>query len=123
HAANTVACRGEVVALPAGSYASLWLLGAAVEGDQRAQTFTLTYADGTTEPLSQNLSDWYTPQRFPGESRAGPMACRHVANGAKDARTFYVYSYGFPLKSEKTVRSLTLPDNVNVKILAITLAN
>jgi hypothetical protein len=119
--ANTVTCKGETVALPAGNYAGLWLLGAGVEGSQSEQTFTLTYTDGATEPLIQNLSDWFEPHSFSGESRAVKMAYRNMADGSKDRRTFYVYSYGFSLKSEKTVKSLTLPDNVNVKLLAITL--
>jgi hypothetical protein len=123
NAANTVACRGQVIALPAGSDASLWLLGAGVEGSQMAQTFTVTYTDGTTERLIQNLSDWFVPQSFPGESRAFKMAYRNMANGVKDARTFYVYSYGFTLNGAKIVKSITLPDNPNVKLLAITLAN
>jgi hypothetical protein len=122
-AANTVACKGQVIALPAGNYASLWLLGAAVEGPQTAQTFVVTYADGTTAQLVQNLSDWFQPQSFPGESRAVKMAYRNMANGARDGRTFYAYSYGFSLDAAKAVKSITLPDNANVRLLAITLAN
>lgn len=122
-AANVVSCRGQVVPLPAGSYSSLWLLGAAVEGNQRGQVFTITYTDGTTDQLAQNFSDWYQPQSFPGEGRALKMAYRNMANGARDARTFYVYGYGFPLNASKTIKSITLPDNEYVKLLAITLAN
>lgn len=119
---DTIACKGQVVALPDGAFTSLWLLGAAVEGSQRAQNFTLTYADGTTETLVQNVSDWFVPGRFAGEIRAVPMTYRNMANGAKDERTFYAYAYGFALKSGKTVKSITLPKNENVRILAITLA-
>lgn len=121
-APNTVSCKGGTVTLPSGSYASLWLLGAGVEGNQMAQTFKVTYTDGTSEDLIQNLSDWFDPQNFPGEGRAVRMAYRNMANGEKDPRTFYVYSYGFPLNSAKTAKSLTLPNNANVKLLAITLA-
>ena len=121
--ADVVSCKGGTVSLPAGSYASLWLLGSAVEGNQMAQPLTVTYTDGTTETLSQNFSDWFLPQGFPGESRAVKMAYRNLPTGGKDGRPFYVYSYGFQLDHTKTVKSLTLPNNPNVKILAISLAN
>lgn len=123
NAADVVSCGGGTVNLPAGQYASLWLLGSAVEGNQMAQPLTVTYTDGTTETLSQNFSDWFLPQGFAGESRAVKMAYRNMANGAKDGRPFYVYSYGFQLDHTKTVKSLTLPNNPNVKILAISVAN
>ena len=122
-AANAVSCRGQVVALPAKPYKSLWLLGAAVEGSQRAQTFTVTYTDGTTDTLTQHFSDWYQPQSFPGEERAVTMPYRNMADGSKDTRVFSLYDYGLALNSAKTVKSLTLPDNSNVKLLAVTLGN
>ena len=121
--ANVVSCQGAEVALPSGNYASLWLLGAAVGGSQMAQTFTVTYTDGTKEILAQNVSDWFTPQNFPGEGRALKMAYRNMAGGERDTRTFYAYSFGFRLDSAKSVKSLKLPDNANVKLLAITLAH
>ncbi len=120
-AANAVTCGGSVLPLPGGRYSSLWLLGTAVEGAQRAQTFLVTYTDGTHEELSQNLSDWFQPQDFPGESRALRMAYRNQSTGAKDGRPFYVYSYGFPLPGTKIVQSLTLPRNASVKLLAVSL--
>ncbi len=123
NAADVVSCQGQTVSLPSGSYASLWLLGSAVEGNQKAQTFIVTYTDGSTEDLVQNFSDWFQPRDFPGESRAVPMAYRNGASGAKDARTFYVYSYGFPLNHAKTVKSVTLSHDEYVKLLALTLAN
>ena len=51
------------------------------------------------------------------------MPYRVTATGLKDTRPFYVYSYGFPLNPAKTVQSITLPSNENVKLLAVTLAN
>lgn len=123
NAADAVSCQGQTIALPSGSYASLWLLGSAVEGSQKAQTLTVTYTDGTTDELVQNFSDWFQPGHFPGESRAFPMDYRNMADGAKDSRTFNVYSYGFLLKRAKTVKSVTLPQDAYVKLLALTLAN
>jgi hypothetical protein len=50
------------ITLPAGNYAMLNLLGTAVNGNQAAQTFIVTYTDGTTSSFTQGLSDWHTPQ-------------------------------------------------------------
>ena len=122
-APDLIACHGQVIPLPAGTHASLWLLGSAVEGSQMAQTFTVTYTDGTTEALVQNMSDWFLPSGFPGEGRAVRTPYRLTARGTKDPRAFYVYSYGFKLDGAKTARRLTLPDNENVKLFAVSLAN
>ena len=123
NAPDLVACHGAVVALPTGRYASLWMLATAVEGNQMSQVFTVTYTDGSTDTLAQNFSDWYSPGRFPGEGRAAPLPYRLTADGVKDTRTFYVYGYGFHLDPAKTVKSVTLPNNPFVKVLAVSLAN
>ncbi len=122
-APDLIACHGQVIPLPTGSHASLWLLGSAVEGSQMAQTFTVTYTDGTAGALVQNMSDWFLPSGFPGEVRAVKTPYRLTARGAKDPRSFYVYGYGFKVDGTKTVKSLTLPDNENVKLFAVSLAD
>ncbi|RYG63313.1 hypothetical protein EON80_21490 [bacterium] len=108
---------------PAGKFSTLWLLGAAVEGNQKNQELTVTYTDGSTQTLFQNFSDWYTPQRFVGESRTIPMSYRNMADGTRDPRRFNVYKYGFNLDKNKDVASVTLPKNPLVKILAVSVAN
>ena len=119
---NVVAANGESVALPAGKFGSLWLLGAAINGVTRGQSLVVTYDDGTTQSLAQNFSDWFAPQSFPGESRALKMNYRNLADGTRDARPFALYAYGFALDPTKTVRSLSLPRNRNIRIVAISLA-
>ncbi len=119
---NIVTANGATVNLPSGKYASLWMLGAAVEGGQRAQEFVVNYADGTKQTLVQNFSDWYAPQSFPGETRAIKTEGRVMMDGTNDPRSFSMYSYGFALDANKTVQSLTLPNNPNVKIAGISLA-
>ena len=120
---NVVAARGNILALPQKKATTLWMLAAAVEGSQNAQEFTVTYTDGTTQTLTQNFSDWYAPQNFPGESSAVKMDYRNMMDGTKDPRPFSLYSYGFALDGSKTVKSLKLPDNPNVRIAAVSLAN
>ena len=59
----------------------------------------VTYTDGTTTRITQSLSDWFTPQNYPGESQALTMGYRVTASGATDNRTFHLYGYSFALNS------------------------
>jgi hypothetical protein len=79
------------------------------------------YTDGSSAPVVQNFSDWYTPQTFPRELEGVAMAYRNLDNGTKDKRTFNLYGYRFGLNPAKTVQSVTLPNNASVLILAGTL--
>jgi len=116
------AVTSQTVALPAGKFTSLKILATAVNGGQELQTFAVTYADGTSSPFTQSLSDWVAPRTFPGESVAVSTPYRLTADGSKDSRTFHAYAYSFALDRNKVVRSVSLPDNRNVLVLAMTLA-
>ncbi|MGA2889946.1 MAG: protease pro-enzyme activation domain-containing protein [Terracidiphilus sp.] len=107
------------ITLPSGKYSTLNLLATGVNGNQTAQTFTVTYTDGTTTAITQSLSDWYTPQSYSGESTALIMAHRDTSSGTEDNRTFNLYGYSFAINSSKIVQSLTLPNNRNVVVLAV----
>ncbi len=109
------------ITLPAGKHASVSLLASGVNGNQTRQSFVVTYTDGTTSTFTQSLSDWYTPQSYAGETKAVTSSYRNHYNGTKDSRTFYLYGYTFSLNSAKTVKSIKLPSNRNVVVLAITL--
>ena len=49
------------------------------------------------------------------------MAYRDVWSGTQNAGTFDLYAYSFTLNATKTVASLTLPNNANVVVVAVTL--
>jgi pro-kumamolisin-like protein len=115
------AVSGKTVALPAGQFAGLKVLATGVNGNQLSQVFKVTYTDGTVSTFTQSLSDWFTPQSFPGEAIAMTMPYRDNAAGQIDYRTFYLYEYIFALNASKTVASVTLPNNRNVVALAATL--
>jgi len=118
---DAIGCTGQSVALPQGQYSALMLMGTAIQGNQTSQTFTVHYTDGTSTPFVQNLSDWFTPQRYPGEAEAVAMAYRNSSNGTEDNRTFNLYNYRFALDAAKTVQSINLPNNSKVVVLAATL--
>jgi len=119
---NVVACSSQTVNLPAGKYASLQLLAAAVNGDQASQTFTVAYSDtDAAQTITQSISDWFTSEGYSGETQVVKMDHRNQSDGGKDDQEFNVYGYSFSLNATNTVKSLKLPDNVNVRVLAITL--
>jgi hypothetical protein len=121
-AGGTSGVSGSTLALPAGNYSTLDLLAAGVRGNQVNQTFIVTYTDGTTTRIQQSLSDWARPQNYSGESKAVTMAYRITSRGTTDnTGPFYLYGYSFSIDSTKTVKSLTLPANRNVVVLASTL--
>jgi hypothetical protein len=51
------------------------------------------------------------------------MGYRDMYDGTKDSHTFYMYLYSFALDPTKTVKSIKLPNQGNVKILAIDLVS
>jgi len=108
------------IPLPEGNYDTLNLLGSAVNGKQANQRFVVTYTDGTTTTITQSLSDWWgPPQNYAGESQAGQMPYLITPSGATLNVVVQVYGYSFAINSAKTVKSLTLPNNRNVVVLAI----
>jgi hypothetical protein len=116
---NAVTSR--TIPLPAGQFSALNLVGTAVNGNQTSQQFTINYSDGTVVSFVQNMSNWKTPANYTGETAALAMPYRDRYTGLPDNRTFYIYSYSFITDKTKTIRSVSLPGNSNVLILAATL--
>ena len=112
---------GRTVTLPAGRFASLKVLAIGVNGNQELQTFTVTYADGSSSSFSRTLSDWASPGNFNGESVAFNLPYRLVADGSRDTRTFYGYAYSFNVDPHKEVHTISLPSNRYVLVFGVTL--
>jgi predicted alpha-1,6-mannanase (GH76 family) len=112
---------GQKIPLPVGRFTTLQLLATAIGGEQTAQPVIVTYTDGTTSQFTQSFSDWFSPSNNANETNAVVMQYRNDANGTQDNRPFTLYGYTFVLRSDKIVKSLTLPDNHNVVLLAATL--
>ncbi len=120
-APDAVSGNGKTIVLPAGKFSTVLILGTAVNGTQAAQAFKVTYTDGTSATLSQNMSDWFKPQPNPGETQGVVLAQRNNSKGARDNGPFYVYDYSVALNNAKTVASFTMPANKNVRVLALTM--
>lgn len=124
NAADAVSCAGQTISLPAGQFNSLQILGTAVDGGQSTQTFIVTNTDNSTSVITQSFSDWANPQYYSGESIVVGMPYRNNGGGSKDIFTVVnLYNYNLTLDQTKTVKTLTLPNNNDVVILAVALAN
>jgi predicted regulator of Ras-like GTPase activity (Roadblock/LC7/MglB family) len=121
NASNVVYGSGQVITLPSGQYSTLQMLAAGVNGSQTSQTITVTYTDLTTSTFTQSFSDWYTSQGYSGESIAKSMSYHDTYTGGS-SNSVDLYGYSFALNSAKTVKSVTLPNNANFVVAAITLA-
>jgi len=128
---DAISAAGQTITLPSGQFTTLQLLATGVDGPVLAQTFTVTYSDGTTSKFTQNFSDWCNcssstpgPGQQPNESFAVVMPYRDSATAAPDNRVFNLYEYTFVLNSSKTVQSLILPAQTSkgsVVVLSATL--
>jgi hypothetical protein len=112
------------ITLPSGQYNTLEILAAAVNADQKGQTLTLTYTDNSTVSFTQSYSDWFTgTSLYSGESVAVAMTFENTWNGSTRVNPTFVYGYSYAIDPNKTVKSLTLPANRNVVVLAVALAS
>ena len=118
-AGKASATSGATIAIPAGSYASVELLATGVNGNQANAAFTLNYSDGTRSTLTQSVSDWFTPQHYAGESIALTMAYRLTSAGARQNGPVYLYGYTFLVPAGKTLKSVGLPNDRNIVVLAL----
>ncbi len=118
---NVVQANGQKITLPTGVFSSLGMLACATGGSQAAQNFRLNYTDGTSTVVTQSLSDWYGSQGYAGESIAISLAYRAFKDGTSQYFQGFLYGYTLPIDHTRTVSSIVLPNNNNVKILAFTL--
>jgi hypothetical protein len=104
-----------------GSGTVLTLAAAAVNGSQGSQELTLNFDDGTTATWTQSFSDWCSPQYYDNESILSTQSYLNTASGGTNDTTNYIYSYGYVLPEGKTLKSITLPNNADVRLLGAVL--
>jgi hypothetical protein len=123
NAPDVVYCASQNIALPAGRFNTLQILAAAVNGSQTAQTFTVTYTDNSTATFTQSFSDWANPQSYPGEFTVATMPYRDLNTGGTQTLNVTLHGYVIDLDQTKTVKNIVLPNNSDVVLLSIVLAN
>jgi len=119
------------ITLPSVKSDTLEILGTGANGAQASQSIMVTYSDNSTKTFTQTFDDWSTgPVCTPanvctaGESVAVAMPYNDTQYVyPRNDSMYYLYGYSFALDSSKTLKSVTLPDNSNVVVLAVTLVN
>jgi len=122
NALDVVACAGQTIALPADRFNTLQILATGVQGNQTAQTFTVTYTDNSTTTFTQSFSDWANQQSYSGENTVITMPYRN-SSGSSQSLDVSVDAYVIVLNQAKTVKSVTLPNNSNLMLLSMMLAS
>ncbi len=149
---NAVVAKGQTIDLPAGDlptgdlsagrYNRIYVLAASAEGDQKAR-----FKVGS-EKVELNIQDWggfigqwYNRQWSSGDTSGdnyGNMTgltpayikradlawyCSHHHNAAGENISYgYSYLFAYPIDLPAGARSITLPDNDKIRVLAISLA-
>jgi alpha-mannosidase len=141
--ANAVVAKGQTIALPAGRYNRIYLLAASTDGDQKA---AFGVGDKETTLNIQNwggfIGQWDHRQwsskdvsqdnygemtsLTPGFIKRADLAwyCSHHHNAAgKNMSYAYSYLFGYAMDVPVGAKTLKLPDNDKIRILAISVAN
>jgi hypothetical protein len=116
---NALTARGQSLQLPGLRARELRLLGAASSGAVET-TATVTYTDGTTAELPLRFSDWAS-QPQPGEALAVAAPYRYRAGTGREGPAVNIFARTLALDPDRTVGSLTLPDEPRLKLFALTL--
>ncbi|MCE5314320.1 MAG: sugar-binding protein [Armatimonadota bacterium] len=115
---GAVACNGQKVVLEQQACSSMHILAASTNGDVTGD-FLIDYSKDP-QTISIQMSDWSK-----GASHGEKIGCasrhRHTHGGDEAGIPCYLYEYVVPLDSSRTVSSITLPANPDIKIVAITL--
>jgi alpha-mannosidase len=142
---NALICRGQSLDLPAGTFNKVYLIAAAVDGDQQGDL----QIDGVSSPWavedwSQFIGQWdkrlwrgtvptltydwtnALDGLVPGYIKLASVAwyCSHrhdASQGNEFYQYAYLFKYGMPLSPG--ARKLTLPNNDRIRVLAVSVAN
>ncbi len=139
---NAIAAKGQTVDLPAGSYNSVYLLAASSDGDQKATFETgakktdlniqdwggfIGQWDDRTWSSADTANDSYGEMTGlkPGFIKRADLAwysSHHHDSSGKNVSYSYSYLFGYRIDLPAAVRTLKLPNNEKIRVLAISVA-
>src|SRR5205823_14016729 len=83
----------------------------------------VTYTDCTSTTANISLSGWTVSQGYSGETMVGLYAYYNTGSGGRVTATeAALYGYQITIDNTKTVQSITLPNNRNVVVVAMSLS-
>ena len=104
---DNVIADGQIIDL-SGSGNELGFLGAAGFG-AASGSGTITYTDGSTQPYSISMADWFNNAAVSGDEIATTTTSWNFASTTQAKHPVSVYFASVPLDPHKTVASVTLP--------------
>jgi beta-glucosidase-like glycosyl hydrolase len=104
---DNVVAGGQAITL-SGSGSTLGLIGTGDYGSVSGDG-TITYTDGTTQPFTITLPDWWSNTAPSGGDILTTMSYINSPTG-KENHHVSLYYVGVPLQAGKTVKYVTLPD-------------
>ncbi len=107
------------IAVPAGNYTAITVIGAMVNNVSPKFTYVVNYTDGTSASTLVSMSDWVYPQSLAGETTIECHLSRNTYNGTIDSHSTCIYGYQIPTDSNKVVQSVLIPQDRNAVILAM----
>ena len=133
---NAVMCQGQTIALPEGNFSTLYILAAADRDTQGDFTVGNQICPLKIQQWEGFIGQWYARQFAQDEitvtSIHSPFAKRaniawfashiHQAYPSKNVAYNYCYLYKYSIPVPAGATELVLPNNKNIKILAITAA-
>jgi alpha-mannosidase len=142
-APNAVTASGQTVNLPAGNYNRVYLLAASANGDQKADFeiggrkaelmiqdwggFIGQWDDRTWSSTDTSHDHWGEMTGLkPGFIKRADLAwyCSHHHDAAgKNVDYAYSYLFGYEIEVPAGAKTIKLPNNENVRILAVSVAN
>ncbi len=115
--ADNVVANGQVIGL-SGSGQTLGFLGASSFGTQSGAGL-VTYTDGSAQPFTIALADWYANSPAAGGDTLATASNWNEPPGGIGSHPVSVYYAPVSLQAGKTVQAITLPTNGNMHIFAI----
>ncbi|MBC8136090.1 MAG: hypothetical protein H8F28_09415 [Fibrella sp.] len=119
-AKNAIAAAQQTINLPKGSYVGLHLAATATGGQTESVPLVFTYADKTTETITVSVRDWSEAQSPTGDTLATMTRRKRTPQG-DEPKASYLRHIIASVNIAKELVSVTLPDNLKVKIFAMTL--
>ena len=140
---NAVVAKGQTIDLPAGDYNRVYVLAASADGDQKA-TLKVgnTGVDLNVEDWGGFIGQWDDRQWIskdtshdnygemtgikPGYIKRADLAwyCSHHHDaGGENVPYGYSYLFAYPIDLPAGTKTITLPDNDKIRILAISVAD
>lgn len=120
---NSFWAAAQTINVAQGGYNTLNLAGAGVNGSQQNQPIRLNFTDGSSVVWTQSFSDWGSPQNYGHEAIVSTQSYRNTSTGGTNQFTNHIYGYSYSIPVGKTLASITLPYNTNVRLLDVQMSN